>query len=256
MTPARKLAPALSLGPVPATGRDRLPERIEVPEHRPVQITLLGGFDVTVQGRRMPVPPGRPAAVIKFVATRGSAHVEELAESLWPDAENGTGRTRLRNVLLRVRQHCGDIVERDGERVRLADDAAADVAAFDADSRRALAAPTGDPVGVDYARRALACYRGELLPEDRYEDWTVPLRERFRRRYLDLLDLLASAAERGGETAEALRLTELAIDEEPLDEDRYLRAVRPHRHRERPIGAPTVCAPSPLWPSCPTEPRG
>jgi DNA-binding SARP family transcriptional activator len=69
-------------------------------------------------------------------------------------------------------------------------------------------------------------YAGELLPGDRYEDWAAAPRERLRRRYLALVDLLADDAEARGDLDEAVRQLDAGSAIEPLDERRYLRAAR------------------------------
>lgn len=53
---------------------------------------------------------------------------------------------------------------------------------FETAARRALA--SGDPNACAEVVRRLA---GELLPEERYEEWAVARRERIQRLYLDLL---------------------------------------------------------------------
>ena len=62
-------------------------------------------------------------------------------------------------------------------------------------------------------------------PADRYEAWASAPRERLRRRYLDLLDLLSDDAVERGDLDEAIRLLDQAQIAEPLDESRYVRAA-------------------------------
>ena len=81
------------------------------------------------------------------------------------------------------------------------------------------------PLRVSLAQLALARYPGQLLPEDRYEDWSARDRERLRRRHLELLDVLVEEAIDRDSVDEAIRLLDRAMDEEPLDEERYLRAA-------------------------------
>ena len=104
------------------------------------------------------------------------------------------GRRRLRNLLNRVRATCGELVARDGEALVLAPDADVDARGFEDAAAAVGWRRTGERAGL--ARAALARYEGELLPADRYEAWASAPRERLRRRYLDLLDLLADDARR------------------------------------------------------------
>jgi DNA-binding SARP family transcriptional activator len=191
-----------------------------------VSVRLLGGFEVRRGAQRLQPPPGRPATAIKaVVAAGGRLHVEELIEALWPGADVDQGRNRLKNLLSRLRSAVGDVLVRDADSVVLAAGAESDIASFEAAARRALATlVSGERLhAAMLARSATDRYRGDLLPEDRYEPWAAEPRERLRLRYLELLDLLAAQAEASGEADEAARLVQRAIGSEPYDEERYLR---------------------------------
>jgi DNA-binding SARP family transcriptional activator len=131
-----------------------------------------------------------------------------------------SGRKRLRNTLNRLRRAVPDLVARDSDALVLGP-ADVDAQAFEAEAAAALG--RSDAAA---GRAALARYRGPLLPDDRYEDWAAGPRERLQRLFLALADGAAAAAEGAGEVDEALRWTERALEMEPYDEDRYLRAAR------------------------------
>ncbi len=191
-----------------------------------LQIRLLGEFEIRRAGRLVEPPPGRPAKAVRAVAAAGGRmHAEELSELLWPRAPADLGRNRMRNLLSRLRSATGELLVRDGELVALPAGSEVDADSFAVDSGAALAARAGGEGqrAEVLARAALARYGGELLPEDRYEEWAARPRERLRSRYLELLELLAAAAEQGGEVDEAARLLERAIEVEPYDEPHYLR---------------------------------
>jgi DNA-binding SARP family transcriptional activator len=133
------------------------------------------------------------------------------------------GRNRLRNLLSRVRSAAGEVLVRDGEVIMLESAAEVDAVAFETAARQALSA---GQAGAALARPALARYRGELLPDDRYEAWAARPRERLRGLYLELLDLIAVDAEQRGEFDEAIRQLRRAIEAEPGDEDRHVRLAR------------------------------
>lgn len=188
-------------------------------------IRMLGTFGVSLaDGSRADVPATR-GDVLKYVAVRGRAHIEEVVDVVWPGLDAPTGRRRLRNVLARVRAACGPIVERDGDALFLVPDVLVDVHRFETHAIQAMKGGPRDENAVALAGSAVALYRGDLLPGDPYVDWTASPRERLRRRYLGLLDLLAAAAFERGRIDEALLLLEQGIEIEHYDEDRYLRAA-------------------------------
>ncbi len=189
-----------------------------------LHVTLLGGFGVTADGRALAPPPGRGATFVKLLALAGGPLTgEEAVEVLWPGSDGPTGRRRLRNLLNRVRATCGELVAREGESLVLAPEADVDARRFEEAAAAVRAAADGERAGL--ARAALARYAGDLLPTDRYEPWASAPRERLRRRYLDLLDLLADDAVERGDLDEAIRLLDQAQVAEPLDESRYVRAA-------------------------------
>ena len=187
-------------------------------------LTLLGGFRVVAGGRELEVPPGRPATLVKVCALAGGSVPADVAlEALWPDIDPATGKSRLRNLLNRVRAAVGPLVERDGEALRLAPGTSVDAAAFERAALDALAAPERDRAGLALA--AIARYAGELLPTDRYAAWAAAPRERLQQRFLELVDVLAADAQERGDLDEAVRLLERGIATEGLDEGRYLTAA-------------------------------
>ncbi len=191
-----------------------------------VEIHLLGAFRVLRDGHEV-TPTGLPGQLLRLVSLRGEpVHTDDLADALWPAATSDHGRRRIRNVLTRLREACGDVVERRGECLLLAPGVRVDLDAFEELADRAIAGLRDGVVGsARSAREALAMARAELLPEDRYAGWAADGRGRHARRVLELLDRLADTAAAAGDGREAVRLLLEAIDLEPYDEDRYVRAA-------------------------------
>lgn len=181
-----------------------------------LEVRLLGGFSVCRDGAQVPLPAGTGAQAVKYVALQGGrVTADQLVEALWPGAEPGRGRVRLRNVLARLRQSVA-LVVRDGDEIALVPGCSVDALTFMEESAAAL---TGTE---EQLRRAVERYPGELLPGDRYQDWTSGPRERLRNRYLALLDRLATLCAGRGAVDDALQWWERALDVEPYDEDRYV----------------------------------
>ena len=199
------------------------PQTLKVAGSSGVRVQLLGGFAVTDGTVDVTPPPGRASLVVKLVATRGTITNDEVIDILWPEADLAAGRARLRNLLSRLRINSRDIVARQGESLTLAAGIDVDATRFESLAAAALGARPAERVGL--ARHALTLYAGELLPGDRYEDWVIALRERLRRRYLALADLVAHDAVERGDLDDAIHLFDAAIAAEPMDESRYVEAA-------------------------------
>lgn len=193
-------------------------------------IALLGDFAVRFRGKPVHLPPSLATQAIKIVALESRISVDELVELLWDDAEPGIGARRLRNVLWRIRSACGDLLVREGQFVRLADDAVTDLARFRELAAQALAHGVPRDQAARAARVALDQYRGELLPGDRYADWATAAREAVARTYIRLLDLLVDDALAGDRAAEALALLERLAEADPYDERHYVQMAEVHLH--------------------------
>jgi DNA-binding SARP family transcriptional activator len=158
-----------------------------------VEIRLLGGFAVAVDSRPVPEdawPQRRAADLVKVLALAPGRRLarERVIEALWPHLEGDAGAANLHKAASYARRALGDrgaVVLRAGH-VELApgSEVLTDVERFEG--------------GDDGA------YTGELLPDDRYEEWTVADRERLRAVWLGRL-------REGGEWAELAR-------EDPLDQ--------------------------------------
>jgi DNA-binding SARP family transcriptional activator len=189
-------------------------------EQAPFEITVLGGFAVRRGGVAMPAPGGVPGQAVKVIATLGPMHAEALSDVLW--GAHAAGRTRLRNVLARIRTTLGPLLVRAEEVIMLPPGTQVDADAFEALARRALQTTDGDGGGIPLALAAYERYTGELLPQDRYHDWCATRRERLRRQFIGVTERLAHDAAHAGRVEQAVNLLEEIIELEPYDEDRYL----------------------------------
>jgi len=203
-----------------------------------IEVRLLGAFTIHHDGRDVTAPPGHAATLAKLIALRGLLTVDEAVDVLWPDTDLDTGRSRLRNLLNRLRSASGPVVERRDPELRLGAGVHTDLAAFEEAARAALAAPLRERGGL--ARQALAHHGGELLPGDRYADWAVAPRERIHRTYLAMIDLVVQDALDRGDLDEAIGLLDDAIAAEPLELERYAQAARALVVQGRPSAASSL----------------
>jgi DNA-binding SARP family transcriptional activator/pimeloyl-ACP methyl ester carboxylesterase len=173
-----------------------------------VEIRVLGGFEVSVDGRRVPAQAWqqrRASELVKLLALapRHRLQREQVIDALWPDLQPDAGAANLRKAAHYARAALGskEAVVLRGGRVSLWPDAelAVDAERFETEGKLALRA------GVAEACAAVAGrYGGELLPDERYQDWAGERCRDVRALYLQLL-------RRAG-------LWEQVVNEEPTDE--------------------------------------
>ncbi len=162
-----------------------------MPTVRELAIELLGRWTVSVDGQEVSSDSWRSrraADVVKLLALAPEHRIHRLQvmEALWPESEPEASGTNLRKALHFARLALADeraIVNEHGVLVLTPEaQVDTDVERFEAASTQAL--ETGDAA---ICRDAADLYRGDLLPNDLYESWTVEPRARVRRRYLDVL---------------------------------------------------------------------
>lgn len=145
----------------------------------PVRITLLGGFTVSIDGAASPRWRLRKAkTIVKLLAlgTGHRVHRDVLIEQLWPEAEPAVGTNNFHQALHAARRVVGaeNLVLQD-EVLVLGGGGGVAVDVDDFEAAAAIAASTGAPEDI---RHAITLWSGELLPEDLYEDWAAPHRDR------------------------------------------------------------------------------
>ncbi|MFF5931733.1 ATP-binding protein [Streptomyces hydrogenans] len=189
---------------------------------------LFDGFRVVREGgpplaERWPRPNSRTLVKLLAVAPGHSMHREQLMDLCWPDAGPSAAVGSLR-VALHAARHAlepelrpraaSSYLLSEGTLLRLAPDTVwIDTDHAESLAERALA--TGDRHELS---TALAAFAGEPLPEDRYETWVGPLRERIRVLRERVLLALAEAQLADGAPDDAATTARLAVAESPTEE--------------------------------------
>ncbi|TMK45663.1 MAG: transcriptional regulator, partial [Actinobacteria bacterium] len=150
-----------------------------------LRIHLLGVFHVGVASRHVDDTAWRlkrPAALVKLLALAEGhrLHREQVMDRLWPDLDPKAAAANLRKAVHLARRALDQDegarwLRSEGDLLALPRDAWVDVDAFDSaasDARR-----SGD---LKVYRAALELYTGDLLPEDRYEEWVGPRQDELR----------------------------------------------------------------------------
>jgi predicted ATPase/DNA-binding SARP family transcriptional activator len=201
----------------------------------PLRVWLLGGFRVA-EGLRITERSAwrsrKAAALVKLLslAPRHQLHREQVMDLLWPDLGRKSASNNLRQALYTARRALASDPS-EGSRYLASKDESlvlypeewlwVDVDAFE--EAVATARRTRDPAAY---RVAIELYTGELLPEDRYEEWVEHRRENLRQMHSALLIELAGLYEEGGEHGPAIEALRKAAAEEPTFEEAHAGLMR------------------------------
>lgn len=205
-----------------------------------LELRLLGGFELRGGGRVLldrSWTRSKAKALLKLVAIEGQVHRERVLDMLWPalDATAAAGNLRknqhhLRCALAERGTFAAVIAVRD-DVLALGPGVSLDVTEFRALARVALADP--QPAALD---AALTRYRGDLLPEDRYEDWAAGARAELLGLRRQLLVHAARLDEDAGRLDHAADRWETVLQADPVDEEAHRALMRVYlrsgsRHR-------------------------
>jgi DNA-binding SARP family transcriptional activator len=177
-----------------------------------LQVRLLGALEVELDGVAIESPATqRPWALLGYLALAGRpVSRSELASTFWPDVLDQSARASLRSALWALRRKIGDALLVGPDRIAL------DAEWIDAQEFERRAAE--DPAA------ALELCRGELL-EGLEDEWALLARERHRARVIELLEALATRAERDGDLRVAVELTRRQVERDPFDEEAHRRLM-------------------------------
>jgi DNA-binding SARP family transcriptional activator len=208
--------------------RARIPG-VAVPE---VRVELLGGFRVSVDGQAVDAAAWRrrkPAALMKLLALAPGhrLHRGQLVDVLWPDLDEAAGGANLRKAVHQARR----ALEPVGGSAVIASDAShvwldGGRVMVDVEEFRAAVAAARRISDVAGFQRAVESYWGDLLPEDRYEEWVATPAETLRLEYLAALEEFAGLLEGRGDIDSAIDMVRRLVDAEPLREDNHVRLIR------------------------------
>ncbi len=199
-----------------------------------LRVFLAGGFRVYVGDRE--VPPGawrlrKASAAVKLLALAPgfALHRDQLLEALWPDLDPQAATNNLHQALYfarnalepaRGRRARSHFLRWAGDTLRLEAPGGVwvDVAEFEAQAARAP--------DFEALSRAFELYRGELLPEDQYEDWAAAPREALRLRFQSVALALARAAADSGDTSLAERALYRLLETDRALEPAHVELIR------------------------------
>jgi DNA-binding SARP family transcriptional activator len=191
-------------------------------------IQLLGQFSVSVESRSISdadwyLRKARQVLKLLALAEHHRLHREQVIEALWPHLAPEAASNNLHKALYVARhvlepqasgRGCSVYLRLQGSMVSLPQPVWTDVQAFDDAATRAITVQS-----VEAYTQALSLYGGELLPEDRYEDWAMDRREQLSSVHLQLLLQLAEVHQRSGHLTAAMEVAHQAVRQDPFHEE-------------------------------------
>jgi DNA-binding SARP family transcriptional activator len=197
-----------------------------------IELKLLGGFEVRVQGRLIAAPAWNhrhPRQLLQMLALQPRQRLdrERALAALWPDSSEKAAANRLHHTLHALRSIFSAAGVNKSESVvglqagaiglRSAHTFELDLCEF----RRCIVEARGSASPSQaraWLRQALSVHGGEVLAGQAHEDWLAPCREQCHNELLWVLERLAAQERQAGETETALLLYQRLIDQEPANE--------------------------------------
>ncbi|MEK6209665.1 MAG: BTAD domain-containing putative transcriptional regulator [Pseudomonadota bacterium] len=206
----------------------------------PVRINTLGGFEIYRNDERLEFSgkvPKKPLMLLKALIAFGGRNVpeERLMDALWPDEEADAARKSLDITVLRLRKLLGshEAIVVSEELIGLNPQLCwVDVWAFE--RRIAQTEAAEGEAGLSAAAAAVALYRGNFLPTDTDEPWTVKARERLRVKFVRLVETVAQSDEAAGHWEKAMAHYLKGLEADDLVEAFHLGLMRCYRALGRP----------------------
>jgi predicted ATPase/DNA-binding SARP family transcriptional activator/DNA-binding CsgD family transcriptional regulator len=210
-------------------------------KRKTVRVRLLGGFRASVDSRTITQDAWRlrkAATLVKLLALAPGhrLHREQAMDLLWPDSGRKAASNSLRTTLHTARKILDPAM---GSRCLASEDEWlvlcpegelwVDVDAFEEAAARARGAK--EPATY---RAALDLYEGDLLPEERYEEWAEGRRGELRQLYLILLVELAGLYEERHEHELAIEVLRKVTAEESTSEEAHVALMRLYALSGRP----------------------
>jgi predicted ATPase/DNA-binding SARP family transcriptional activator len=197
-----------------------------------LSISLLGGFvvardDSVVPSNAWRLRKGADLVKLLALAPGHRLHRDQVMDALWPDKDPAAASNNLYQALHAARNALGSkagdgwLDLRDGVlSLEPGPGLRIDVEDFEAAAARARAS---EP---DSLPEALALYRGELLPDDRYEDWSVERRVGLAAMHHQLLVEWVAVLDAQGRLDEAVAGVRALLADDPDDENAYRDLMR------------------------------
>lgn len=204
----------------------------------PVEVFLLGGWDIRVDGKSVFLGGRRSQKCLEllkyFMGNRGKKlSPESIVDNLWGDSNLVDSLNTLRTQIFRLRRVLqeeglygkeaespfGLIFENGFYIFSVREDCVVDTDLFEKFEKEAETQQQENAgTAIENYKKAVQCYKGEYLPENADSTWTFPQRIRFRRLYVQALLRMFGLLKKQGRNTEIVESFEQAMGVEPLEE--------------------------------------
>ncbi|WP_207933995.1 AAA family ATPase [Actinomadura sp. KC06] len=175
----------------------------------------------------------RTVGLVAYLAAHADSSQtrQHIAGIFWPDSTDAQALTNLRRELHHLRRVLGpepslvvtsrDLCWRDSGTCRVD----LRVFAVQCEGARAALARGDSEAAAEHAARAIAEYKGDLLP-GMHDDWVLDARSELERQCVEMCDLVATASAESGDLARAVDAARRRIRLQPLEEVGYRVLIR------------------------------
>jgi DNA-binding SARP family transcriptional activator len=192
-----------------------------------IDITVLGGFSVTIDGHVVPGLPVGSQRLLVFLALHDrTVSRSSIATSMWPDVSSERAGVSLRSALARLDGLGREAIVAASASLSLTDTVNVDYVEAQALAHRLLDSDT--PIfDSDLAASAIATLSRELLP-DWYDEWILAESDDWRHLRASAVEALAVRLLKAGRFAEAEGAARAAMRVDPLRETPHSTLIRIH----------------------------
>ncbi|MCB0167620.1 MAG: hypothetical protein KDI79_25560, partial [Anaerolineae bacterium] len=195
-----------------------------------IQCFFLGTPKVTKDDHALKLTKAKGIALLVYLATERTTQTrEQVMTLLWPDSLPQAARKNLRNTLWDIgKTFDEDVVEVDGDSLRLAESVWVDIHPFEDTS------PAADLSPVSRLEEAVALYRApladglSLLDAPDFELWLTTQQQRLDRHYLRLLDALITAHRTAANWQKVITYAQQALIYDNLQEPMHQALMEAH----------------------------
>jgi DNA-binding SARP family transcriptional activator len=187
-----------------------------------LRLTLMRGFDLTIDGSRVRLPHSAQRLIAFLALNDRPVRRCHAAQTLYMDSSDTRSFGNLRTALWRLRRPDHELVEAAGECLSIGRAVVVDVHQLAATARKLLRG--SDLLDIELAELVVG---GDLLP-GWYEEWVVMERERTKQLWLQTLETASARLHLSGRHSDAVAAGLAAVESEPLRESAHRAVIVAH----------------------------